>query len=130
MYSLFISNRQEKLCFFKQYTPTPSLQDSDMAPIPEVWFSHNRKSLVYGISKEDYSLKMETLYSINSFVFLLPPLSHSQMLYFPLVFCGFFSICFQTAQVSWSGGIQETNTRLKFSFYPTMWDSHYWSQIL
>lgn len=104
-------------------------QDSDMAPIPEVWFSHNRKTLVYGISKEDYSLKMETLYSINSLVFLLPSLSHSQMLYFLWCSVGSFQ-CFQTAQVSWLGSIQETNIRLKFSFYLTMWDSHYWSQIL
>lgn len=66
----------------------------------------------------------------NSLVFLLPSLNHSQMLNFPLVFYGFFSICLQTAQVSWLGGIQETNTRLKSSYYLAVCESRHWSQIL
>lgn len=73
-------------------------QDSDMAPISEGWFPPNWESLVYSISKEDYSLRMEIFYSINSLVFLLPSLSPSQMLHFPLVLCGFLSICFQTSR--------------------------------
>lgn len=45
---------------------------------------------------------MEIFYSITSLVFLLPSLSHSQMLHFSLRFCGFLSTCFQTPLVSWS----------------------------
>lgn len=40
-------------------------QESDMAPTPEEWFPHNWESLVYGITKKDYSWKVQVFYSIS-----------------------------------------------------------------
>lgn len=78
----FLSPTRKKKNAFSSNILPQLPQDPDMAPIPEGWFPHNWESLVYGISKEDDSLKMDIFYSIKSLAVLFPSLSHSQVLHF------------------------------------------------
>ena len=118
---------KKKIRFFKQYTPTASPEILIWLPSLKVVPPQLKITGLWYLQRR---LQFKDGNIFNSSVFLLPFLNHSQMLYFPLVFCGFFSICLQTAQVSWLGGIQETNTRLKSSFYLAVCESRHWSQIL